>query len=85
MEGNENGHLLKKINSNGPYKYKEIDDPGNKETGKPTGERTQTYDDLYEEVEKQVDADAKAVNQVLLGLPNVVYALLGNRKNAHTI
>nr|GFA84180.1 hypothetical protein [Tanacetum cinerariifolium] len=71
-----NGKLIHNSILNGPYVRRIIAEPGDGERDVNVNEtfHEQTDDELYERELKQIEADHQAIQTILLGLPEDIYA-----------
>nr|GEZ49490.1 hypothetical protein [Tanacetum cinerariifolium] len=71
-----NGKLIHNSILNGPYVRRMIPEPGDAERDVNVNEtfHEQTYDELSEKELKQIEADDQAIQTILLGLPEDIYA-----------
>ncbi|GJX06898.1 hypothetical protein Tco_0194830 [Tanacetum coccineum] len=80
--GKENGVYILRSIDEGPYQMgTTIDDGG----VTPRLDRPRTYDDLNENEKKRADADIRATNIVLQGLPKDIYKLINHNIEAKAI
>ncbi|GJU56255.1 retrovirus-related pol polyprotein from transposon TNT 1-94 [Tanacetum coccineum] len=77
-----NGKLIYNSIMNGPYVRRIILEPGDTDREVPVNEtfHEQTYDKLTEKELKQVEADDQAIQTILLGLPEDIYAAVDKKK-----
>nr|GEZ29585.1 hypothetical protein [Tanacetum cinerariifolium] len=87
LKTKHNGHLLVDSVLNGPYKFREIREPGDPQAEIPvaTHMQMQTYTDLSDTEKAQVAADDMAIHLVLLGLPNDVFVTVDALKSAYEV
>nr|GEU63024.1 ribonuclease H-like domain-containing protein [Tanacetum cinerariifolium] len=80
-----NGKILAKSIIEGPYKSRQILEPGNDTLTPPARDtyKLQTKDKLNETEQKQVEADDQAIHILLLGLPSDVYAVVDSCHGAN--
>nr|GEV93290.1 hypothetical protein [Tanacetum cinerariifolium] len=71
-----NGKLIYNFIMNGPYVRRIIPDPGDPDRGVPVAEtfHEQTDDELIEKEVKQMEANDLAIQIILVGLPEDIYA-----------
>nr|GEY86049.1 hypothetical protein [Tanacetum cinerariifolium] len=71
-----NGKLIHNSILNGPYVRRMIDEPGDAERDVNVNEtfHEEIDDELYERELKQIEADDQAIQTILLGLPEDIYA-----------
>nr|GEU45145.1 hypothetical protein [Tanacetum cinerariifolium] len=69
---------------NGPYVRRMISEPGDTNREVPVNEtfHVQTYDELTEKELKQIEADDQAIQTILLGLPEDIYATVDSCETA---
>nr|GEY03980.1 hypothetical protein [Tanacetum cinerariifolium] len=83
-----NGKLIHNSILNGPYVRRMIAEPGDGERDVNVNEtfHEQTDDELSERELKQIEADDQAIQTILLGLPEDIYAAVDNHssKDLHT-
>nr|GEV13940.1 integrase, catalytic region, zinc finger, CCHC-type, peptidase aspartic, catalytic [Tanacetum cinerariifolium] len=72
---------------NGPYVRRMIPEPGDPNRKVPVNEtfHVQTYDELTEKELKQIEADDQAIQTILLGLPEDIYAAVDSCETAQKI
>nr|GEU37436.1 hypothetical protein [Tanacetum cinerariifolium] len=72
---------------NGPYVRRMIPEPGDPNREVPVNEtfHVQTYDELTDKELKQIEADDQAIQTILLGLPEDIYAAVDSCKTAQEI
>nr|GEU62760.1 hypothetical protein [Tanacetum cinerariifolium] len=77
-----NGKLIHKSILNGPYVRKMIPEPGdaNHEVNVTETFHLQTNDELSDKELKQIEADDQAIQTILLGLPEDIYAAVDKKK-----
>ncbi|GJY84414.1 hypothetical protein Tco_0497790, partial [Tanacetum coccineum] len=82
-----NGKLIYNSIINGPYVRRMIPKPGDANRAVPVNEtfHEQTDDELTEKELKQVEADDQAIQTILLGLPEDIYAAVDSCKTAQEI
>nr|GEY40199.1 hypothetical protein [Tanacetum cinerariifolium] len=82
-----NGKLIHNSIINGPYVRRTIPEPGNPNREVPVNEtfHVQTNDELTEKELKQIEADDQAIQTILLGLPEDIYATLDSCETAQEI
>nr|GFB82776.1 hypothetical protein [Tanacetum cinerariifolium] len=82
-----NGKLIHKSILNGPYVRKMIPEPGdaNREITINETFHLQTDDELYDKELKQIEADDQAIQTILLGLPEDIYAAVDSCETAQEI
>nr|GEW57431.1 hypothetical protein [Tanacetum cinerariifolium] len=82
-----NGKLIYNSILNGPYVRKMIPEPGdaNREITVTETFHLQTDDELSEKELKQIDADDQAIQTILLGLPEDIYAAVDSCETAQEI
>nr|GEU89711.1 retrovirus-related Pol polyprotein from transposon TNT 1-94 [Tanacetum cinerariifolium] len=82
-----NGKLIYISIINGPYVRRMIPEPGDANREVPVNEtfHEQTDDELTEKELKQVEADDQAIQTILLGLPEDIYAVVDSCKTAQEI
>ncbi|GKD48222.1 hypothetical protein Tco_1277198 [Tanacetum coccineum] len=82
-----NGKLIYNSIINGPYVRQMILEPGDANREVPVKEtfHEQTDDELAEKELKQVKADDQAIQTILLGLPEDIYAVVDSCKTAQEI
>nr|GEW31848.1 hypothetical protein [Tanacetum cinerariifolium] len=73
-----NGKLIHNSIINGPYVRRMIPEPGDPNREVPVNEtfHVQTDDELTEKEHKQIEADDQAIQTILLGLPEDIYAVV---------
>ncbi|GJR25155.1 hypothetical protein Tco_0973682 [Tanacetum coccineum] len=73
-----NGKLLMNSIKNGPYVRRIIHEPGDPNSVPPVAESTheQTDDELTDQESKQVEADDQAIQTILMGLREDIYAAI---------
>ncbi|GKC31718.1 hypothetical protein Tco_1039012 [Tanacetum coccineum] len=76
--------MLNKDNYNGPYVRRMIHEPGDLNSVPPVADSTheQTDDQLTEKEAKQIAADDQAIQTILMGLPEDIYAAVDSCKTA---
>ncbi|GJW99766.1 hypothetical protein Tco_0183680 [Tanacetum coccineum] len=82
-----NGKLIYNSIMNGPYVRRMIPEPGDTDYEVPVNEtfHEQTDDKLTEKELKQVEADDQAIQTILLGLPEDIYAAVDSCETAQEI
>ncbi|GKC82191.1 hypothetical protein Tco_1137908 [Tanacetum coccineum] len=82
-----NGKLIYNSIINGPYVKRMIPEPGdaNREVPVPETFHEQTDDELTEAQIKQIEADGQAIQTILLGLPEDIYAAVDSCETAQEI
>ncbi|GJR39279.1 hypothetical protein Tco_1214963 [Tanacetum coccineum] len=82
-----NGKLIYNFIMNGPYVRRMIPEPGDADREVPVNEtfHEQINDKLTEKQLKQVEADDQAIQTILLGLPEDIYAAVDSCKTAQEI
>nr|GEY79817.1 integrase, catalytic region, zinc finger, CCHC-type, peptidase aspartic, catalytic [Tanacetum cinerariifolium] len=82
-----NGKLIHNSIINGPYIRRKILEPGNTNQEVPVNEtfHVQTDDELTEKELKQIEADDQAIQTILLGLPEDIYATVDSCETAQEI
>ncbi|GJW30640.1 hypothetical protein Tco_0047515 [Tanacetum coccineum] len=82
-----NGKLIYNSIMNGPYVIRMIPEPGDADREVPVNEtyHEQTDDELTEKDLKQVEADDQAIQTILLGLPEDIYATADSCETAQEI
>ncbi|GKB16487.1 hypothetical protein Tco_0850410, partial [Tanacetum coccineum] len=82
-----NGKLIYKSIMNGPYVRRMIPEPGDADREVPVLEtfHEQTDDELTEAEIKQMEADDQAIQTILLGLPEDIYAAVDSCETAQEI
>ncbi|GJT26778.1 hypothetical protein Tco_0907053, partial [Tanacetum coccineum] len=82
-----NGKLLVNSIKNGPYVRRMIHEPGDPNSVPPVAESTheQTDDELTEKEAKQMEADDQAIQTILMGLPEDIYAAVDSCETAQEI
>ncbi|GKE33112.1 hypothetical protein Tco_1452434 [Tanacetum coccineum] len=82
-----NGKLIYNSIMNGPYVRRMIPEPGDADREVPVNEtfHEQTDDELIEKELKQVEADDQAIQTILLGLPEYIYATVDSCETAQEI
>nr|GEZ31038.1 integrase, catalytic region, zinc finger, CCHC-type, peptidase aspartic, catalytic [Tanacetum cinerariifolium] len=82
-----NGKLIHNSILNGPYVRRMILEPGDAERDVNVNEtfHEQTDDELSEKELKLVEADDQAIQTILLGLPEEIYAAVDSCKTAQEI
>ncbi|GKD63552.1 hypothetical protein Tco_1305660, partial [Tanacetum coccineum] len=82
-----NGKLIYNSIMNGPYVRRMIPEPGdaNREVPVPETFHEQTDDELTEAEIKQMEADDQAIQTILLGLPEDIYAAVDSCETAQEI
>ncbi|GJT19902.1 hypothetical protein Tco_0878608 [Tanacetum coccineum] len=82
-----NGNLMYNSIMNGPYVRRMIPEPGDANCEIPVNEtfHEQTDDELTEKELKQVEADDQAIQTILLGLPEDIYAAVDSCETAQEI
>nr|GEW05975.1 integrase, catalytic region, zinc finger, CCHC-type, peptidase aspartic, catalytic [Tanacetum cinerariifolium] len=82
-----NGMLIHKSIINGPYVRRVIHEPGDPNREVPVKEtfHVQTNDELTKKVLKQIEADDQAIQTILLGLPEDIYAAVDNDLKAERV
>ncbi|GJZ91560.1 hypothetical protein Tco_0663487 [Tanacetum coccineum] len=86
-KGRQNGKLIYNSIMNGPYVRRMIPEPGDADREVPVNEtfHEQTDDELTEKELKQVEADDQAIQTILLGLPEDIYAAVDSYETAQEI
>nr|GEU47446.1 retrovirus-related Pol polyprotein from transposon TNT 1-94 [Tanacetum cinerariifolium] len=82
-----NGKLIHNSIINGPYVRQMIPEPGDLNREVPVNETfyMQTDDELTEKELKQIEVDDQAIQTILLGLPEDIYAAIDSCKTAQEI
>nr|GEW91210.1 hypothetical protein [Tanacetum cinerariifolium] len=82
-----NEKLIHKSILNGPYVRRMIPEPGDAERDVNVNEtfHEQTDDELSENELKQIEADDQAIQTILLGLPEDIYAAVDSCETAQEI
>nr|GFA63599.1 hypothetical protein [Tanacetum cinerariifolium] len=82
-----NGKLIHNSIINGPYVRRMIPKPGDTNREVPVNEtfHVQTDDELTEKELKQIKADDQAIQTILLGLPEDIYAVVDSCETAQEI
>nr|GEV86132.1 hypothetical protein [Tanacetum cinerariifolium] len=82
-----NGKLIHNSIINGPYVRRMIPEPGDTNGEVPVNEtfHVQTNDELTEKELKQIEADDQAIQTILLGLPEDIYAAVDSCETAQEI
>nr|GFD30835.1 integrase, catalytic region, zinc finger, CCHC-type, peptidase aspartic, catalytic [Tanacetum cinerariifolium] len=82
-----NGKLIHNSIINGPYVRRMIPEPGDTNREVPVNKtfHVQTYDELTEKELKQIEADDQAIQTILLGLPEDIYAAVDSYETAQEI
>ncbi|GJY27307.1 ribonuclease H-like domain-containing protein [Tanacetum coccineum] len=82
-----NGMLIYNSIMNGPYVRRMIHEPGDADREVPVNEtfHKQTDDELIEKELKQVEADDQAIQTIILGLPEDIYAVVDSCETAQEI
>nr|GEX81111.1 retrovirus-related Pol polyprotein from transposon TNT 1-94 [Tanacetum cinerariifolium] len=82
-----NGKLIHNSILNGPYVKKMIPEPGdaNRDITVTETFHLQTDDELFDKELKQIKADDQAIQTILLGLPEDIYAAVDSCKTAQEI
>ncbi|GJV64311.1 hypothetical protein Tco_1475139 [Tanacetum coccineum] len=82
-----NGKLLVNSIKNGPYVRRMIHEPGDPNSVPPVAESTheQTSDELTKKEVKQMEADDQAIQTILMGLPEDIYAAVDGCDTAQEI
>nr|GEV39130.1 integrase, catalytic region, zinc finger, CCHC-type, peptidase aspartic, catalytic [Tanacetum cinerariifolium] len=82
-----NGKLIHNSIINGPYFRRMIPEPGDLNREVPMNEtfHVQTDDELTEKELKQIEADDQAIQTILLGLPEDIYAVVDSCETAQEI
>nr|GEY87005.1 hypothetical protein [Tanacetum cinerariifolium] len=82
-----NGKLIHNSIVNGPYVRRMIPEPGDPNRKVPVNEtfHVQTDDELTENELKQIEVDDQAIQTIVLGLPEDIYAAVDNCKTAQKI
>nr|GEV69840.1 hypothetical protein [Tanacetum cinerariifolium] len=82
-----NGKLIHNSILNGPYVRRMIPEPGDTNREIPVNEtfHVQTDDELIEKELKQIEADDQAIQTILLGLPEDIYAAVDSCETAQEI
>nr|GEX07612.1 hypothetical protein [Tanacetum cinerariifolium] len=83
----QNGKLIHNPIINGPYVRRMIPEPGDLNRKVPMNEtfHVQTDDELTEKELKQIEGDDQAIQTILLGLPEDIYATIDSCKTSHEI
>ncbi|GJW79191.1 hypothetical protein Tco_0140873 [Tanacetum coccineum] len=77
-----NGKLIYNSIMNGPYVRRMIPEPGDPDRKVLVNEPFMTDDELTEKELKQVEADDHAIQTILLGLPEDIYAAVDSCETA---
>nr|GEY89627.1 integrase, catalytic region, zinc finger, CCHC-type, peptidase aspartic, catalytic [Tanacetum cinerariifolium] len=82
-----NGKLIHNFIINGPYVRRMIPEPGDTNREVPVNEtfHVQTDDELTKKKVKQIKADDQAIQTILLGLPEDIYAGVDSCETAQEI
>ncbi|GKB15017.1 hypothetical protein Tco_0848940 [Tanacetum coccineum] len=82
-----NGKLIYNSIMNAPYVRRMIPEPGDADCEVPINEtfHEQTDDELTDNELKQVEADDQAIQNILLGLPKDIYAIVDSCETAQEI
>nr|GEU40077.1 reverse transcriptase domain-containing protein [Tanacetum cinerariifolium] len=82
-----NGNLIHNSVINGPYVRRMIPEPGDTNREVPVNEtfHVQTDDELTEKELKHIEADDQAIQTILLGLPEDIYAAVDSCETAQEI
>ncbi|GJU65950.1 hypothetical protein Tco_1252209 [Tanacetum coccineum] len=82
-----NGKLLVKSILEGPYKYRMIEEPNDPDRTPPVlpSSHLQTDDELIAKEAKQIEADDQAIQIILMGLPEDIYAAVDSCNSANEI
>nr|GEW48160.1 reverse transcriptase domain-containing protein [Tanacetum cinerariifolium] len=82
-----NGKLIYKSIMNGPYVRRMISEPGDPDCEVPVAEtfNEQTNDELTKKEVKQMEADDQAIQIILMGLPEDIYAAIDSCETAQEI
>ncbi|GKE08592.1 retrovirus-related pol polyprotein from transposon TNT 1-94 [Tanacetum coccineum] len=82
-----NGKLIYNSIMNGPYVRRMIPEPGDPDREVPVAEtfHEQTDDELTEKEVKQMEADDQAIQIILMGLPEDIYAAVDSCETAQEI
>nr|GEV28412.1 hypothetical protein [Tanacetum cinerariifolium] len=82
-----NGKLIHNSIINGPYVRRMIHEPGDTNREVPVNEtfHVQTDDELTEKELKQIEADDQAIQTILFGLPEDIYAVVDSCETAREI
>nr|GEV64591.1 hypothetical protein [Tanacetum cinerariifolium] len=82
-----NGKLIHNSIINGPYVRRMIPEPGDPNREVPVSEtfHVQTDDELTEKELKQIEADDQAIQTILLGLPEDIYAAVDSCETVQEI
>ncbi|GJW91080.1 hypothetical protein Tco_0168633 [Tanacetum coccineum] len=82
-----NGKLIYNSIMNGPYVRRMIPEPGDQDREVPVNEifHEQTDEELTEKEIKQVEADDQAIQTILLGLPEDIYAAVDSCETVQEI
>nr|GFA43109.1 hypothetical protein [Tanacetum cinerariifolium] len=82
-----NGKLIHNFILNEPYVRRMIPEPGdaNREVNVTETFHLQTYDELSDKELKQIEADDQAIQTILLGLPEDIYAAVDSCETAQEI
>nr|GFB82786.1 hypothetical protein [Tanacetum cinerariifolium] len=82
-----NGKLIHNFILNGPYVRRMITEPGdaNREVTVTETFHLQTDDELFDKELKQIEADDQAIQTILLGLPEDIYAAVDSCETAEEI
>nr|GFB67651.1 hypothetical protein [Tanacetum cinerariifolium] len=80
----QNGNLIHNSILNGPYVRRMIPEPGDVNCDVNVTEtfHLQTDDELSDKELKQIEADDQAIQTILLGLPDDIYAAIDSCKTA---
>nr|GEU55352.1 putative ribonuclease H-like domain-containing protein [Tanacetum cinerariifolium] len=86
-KGRPNGKLIHNSILNGPYVRRMIPEPGdaNREVNLTETFHLQTDDELSDKELKQIEADDQAIQTILLGLPEDIYAAVDSCETAQEI
>nr|GEZ58464.1 hypothetical protein [Tanacetum cinerariifolium] len=87
VKSRPNGKLIHNSIRNGPYVRKMIPEPGdaNHEITVTETFHLQTDDELFDKELKKIEADDQAIQTILLGLPEDIYAAINSCKTAQEI
>nr|GFC83547.1 hypothetical protein [Tanacetum cinerariifolium] len=82
-----NGKLIYNSILNGPYVRKMIPEPGdaNRDINITKTSHLKTDDELFDKELKQIEADDQAIQTILLGLPEDIYAAVDSCETAQEI
>nr|GEW09014.1 hypothetical protein [Tanacetum cinerariifolium] len=87
VSGRPNGKFIHNSVINGPYVRRMIPEPGDLNREVPVNKtfHVQTEDELTEKELKQIEADDQAIQTILLGLPEDIYAAVDSCETAQEI